>query len=402
VTLTDTLRAEAATLQPDLAALRRRIHRRPETGLSLPDTQAAVLEALAGLPLEITPGRSSTSVTAVLRGARPGPAVLLRADMDALPVTEATGLDYASTVAGVMHACGHDLHVAMLAGAARLLSAHRDRLDGDVVFMFQPGEEGFGGAAHMIDEGVLTASGQTVSSAYGIHVSANRRAGVFASRPGPLMAATHSLRVTVRGVGGHASMPHLSRDPITVAAELVTGLQTLVTRRFDAFDPVVVTVGIFQAGTKINTIPDLARFEASARTFSQASAARLREESTQLCESIAAAYGLTAEVEFTDDFPVTVNDPAQYEFAAGVIADVLGPGRIREMEFPLAASEDFSLVLDRVPGCFLHLGAAPPSAGDNPPPNHSAQAVFDDSVASDGALIHAELAVRALHRAANG
>lgn len=389
-----TLLHDAAAIQAGLVDLRRTIHRHPEVGLDLPRTQATILAALDGLPLEITLGKASTSVTAVLRGGRPGPAVLLRGDMDALPVTEATGLDYASVVEGLMHACGHDLHVALLVGAARLLSARRDELAGDVVFMFQPGEEGFDGAEHMIAEGVLDAAGQRVRAAYGIHVSSYRACGVFFSRPGPLMAANEQVDVMVHGSGGHGSLPHLARDPVTAAAEMVTALQTLVTRRFNVFDPVVLTVGLFQAGSRAHIIPAEAHFQATLRSFSPRASELLRSEITRLCGGIARAHDVTAEVTFTRGYPVTVNDDAHFARAAEVVSDLLGADRFQRMEFPIVASEDFSLVLNEVPGCYLHLGARP--AGSAGAPNHSPEAVFDDTVLSDGALTLAELAKRAL------
>ena len=261
---------DAEALAPELTALRRAIHREPEIGLHLPATQRKVLAALDGLPLEISLGTALSSVTAVLRGAlggdATGPAVRLRGDMDALPVTERTGLDFSSQTEGVMHACGHDLHTAMLAGAARLLAARQRELPGTVVFMFQPGEEGHAGARHMIAEGVLDAAGQRPVAAYALHVaSAEWPAGVCSTRPGPMLAAAEVLEVTVRGHGGHGSEPHLAADPIPAACEMVTALQTLVTRRFDVFDPVVVTVGSFHAGTTDNVIPDEASFLATVR-----------------------------------------------------------------------------------------------------------------------------------------
>ncbi|WP_203609879.1 M20 family metallopeptidase [Streptomyces sp. SID8111] len=393
--------SDASLMQADLTELRRSLHRRPEIGLDLPQTQRAVLAALEGLPLEITLGSSSTSVTAVLRGGRPGPAVLLRGDMDALPVTEATGLEYASEIEGVMHACGHDLHVAMLVGAARLLCARRETLQGDVVFMFQPGEEGYDGARLMIAEGVLEAAGRRVSAAYGLHVSSYRERGVFFSRPGPLMSGSHELRVVVEGAGGHGSLPHLSRDPVNAAAEMVTALQSMVTRRFDIFDPVVLSVGVFRAGTKINIVPDEAGFEATLRSFSPAAGALLRAETRRVCEGIAAAHGLTAVVRFTDGFPVTVNDRHHHDVAGAVVSQTLGADRFRLMDHPVAASEDFSFVLNEVPGCYVHLGARVDTGSDAPAaPNHSAHAVFDDGVLSDGALVLAELALRALRNEA--
>ena len=262
----------------EIAELRHAIHREPEIGLDLPKTQAKVLAALEGLPLEITTGRALSSVTAVLRGGRPGPVVLLRGDMDALPVTEETQLPYASTVPGVMHACGHDGHTAMLAGAARLLSARQAELPGSVIFMFQPGEEGCAGARYMIDEGVLDAAGKRPVAAYALHLSSQRLpCGMFSTRPGAMLAAADQITVTVHGRGGHASVPHRAADPIVVACEMVTALQTLVTRKFDVFDPVVITVGSFHAGTTDNVIPDEAVFLATARSFSQESRSALAE-----------------------------------------------------------------------------------------------------------------------------
>jgi hippurate hydrolase len=386
-------------MQDELVELRHTLHRRPEVGLQLPQTQETVLQALDGLGLEVSTGSELSSVTAVLRGGRPGPAVLLRGDMDALPVREETGLDFSSEIDGAMHACGHDLHTAMLVGAARLLSAHRDSLAGDVVFMFQPGEEGWDGAGYMLREGVLDAAGPRVSSAYGMHVmAAMNPLGQFTTRPGTLMAASDELRVTVRGRGGHGSAPHLGLDPITVAAQLVGDLQTMVTRRFDVFDPVVLTVGTFHAGTKRNIIPDEAVFQATGRTFSAEARERIRATSVQLCESVAAGYGLEAEALYLEEYPVTVNDPDHAAFAAEVALEVFGDERYAPKVFPQSGSEDFSRVLEEVPGCYLFLGA---TTGDDPataPNNHSPRATFSDEVLSDGVLLHAELAVRALER----
>jgi amidohydrolase len=399
VTGSQTFREDARAMQGELVQLRHQLHRRPEVGLQLPRTQETVLAALDGLGLEVTTGTELTSVTAVLRGGRPGPAVLLRGDMDALPVQEETGLDFASEVDGVMHACGHDLHTAMLVGAARLLSAHRASLAGDVVFMFQPGEEGWDGAGYMLREGVLDAAGSRVSSAYGMHVmSAMNPRGQFTTRPGTLMAASDELRVTVRGAGGHGSAPHLAKDPISVAAQLVGDLQTLITRQFDVFDPVILTVGKFTGGTKRNIIPDEATFEATVRTFSAEARDRMRVASVQLCESVAAGYGLEVDAQYLEEYPVTVNAPDHAAFAASVTAEVFGDERYAPKVHPQSGSEDFSRVLEEVPGCYLFLGASPDEDHAASPNNHSPRARFSDEVLSDGALLHAELAVRALER----
>lgn len=260
---------DATAMVDEMTRLRRDLHRQPEIGLQLPRTQERVLAALDGLPLEITLGTSTTSVTAVLRGgaAKGGAAsVLLRGDMDALPVAERTHLDFRSQVDGAMHACGHDLHTAMLVGAAHLLAEQRHRLEGDVVLMFQPGEEGWDGASHMVREGVLEASGRRVEAAYGLHVfSALEPAGQFLTKPGPMLAASDGLFVEVHGAGGHGSAPHLAKDPVSAIAEMVTALQTMITRQIDIFDPAVITVGRLEAGTRRNVIPETASFDATVR-----------------------------------------------------------------------------------------------------------------------------------------
>lgn len=394
------LRQDAASISADLIHLRRELHREPELGLQLPRTQEKVLAALDGLPLEITLGTSLTSVTAVLRGSHPDAAeraVLLRADMDALPVAEKTGLDYAS-VNGAMHACGHDLHTAMLVGAARLLSSQREKLRGDVVLMFQPGEEGDDGARHMIQEGVLDAPGRRVDAAYALHVlSAVLPRGLFATRRGPVLAASDTVRVTVNGTGGHGSAPHLAADPVSAACAMVTGLHTFVSRRFDPFDPVVLTVGSIHGGTQHNVIPDQVRFDATVRSFSAHHQALLKDGFVEVCRGIAAGHGVQVEVDYQPCYPVTINDVNEAEFVAASVAETLGDERILWAPNPGTGSEDFSRVLDQVPGAYLALGA--PSAGADPSKtayNHSPDAAFDDSVLADGAAIYASLAARRL------
>jgi amidohydrolase len=389
---------EAAAISADLIDLRRAIHAEPEIGLDLPRTQRKVLDALAGLPLEISTGSALTSVTAVLRGGRPGKTVLLRGDMDALPVTERTGVPYASRIDGAMHACGHDLHTAMLAGAARLLSARQADIAGNVVFMFQPGEEGPGGARIMVEEGVLDAAGEKPVAAYAMHViSSLLPTGMLGGRVGPMMAAADTLHVTVHGRGGHGSQPHNAADPVPAACEIVLALQTMVTRRFDVFDPVVVTVGTFHAGTVDNVISDEAHFVATVRTFSPRNRAAVQEAAPKLARDIAAAHGMTATAKFVDGYPVTVNDGAEMAFAERTIAEVLGDGRYITAPNPATGSEDFSYVLDAVPGAFVFLGACPEGIDPGTAPfNHSAEALFDDSVLADGTALYAELALRRL------
>ncbi|HEX4832821.1 MAG TPA: M20 family metallopeptidase [Trebonia sp.] len=401
-----TFAREAAALAPDLITLRRALHRDPEIGLALPRTRQRVLDALAGLPAEITTSDANGSVVAVITGTAPARqrhAVFLRGDMDALPVREETGLDYTAS-GDAMHACGHDLHTAMLAGAARLLAARRDELAGDVVLLFQPGEEGYEGAAAMIEAGALEASPAPAVAAYALHVTSARFGhGAFATRPGPLMAASDILRVTVRGRGGHASAPHEALDPIPVAAEMVTALQTIVTRAIDTFEPVVITVGMFRGGIRENVISDDAEFSAAVRTFGAATRSVLIARVTALCEGIAAAHGLAAEVTWEQLYPVTVNDPAEAQFLLDTAAALFGPDAAQVMATPMTGSEDFSRILQRIPGALAFLGATPegtdPRAADF---NHSAHAVFDDDVLPRGAALLAELARARLAAAAQG
>ncbi|MEU9607621.1 M20 family metallopeptidase [Streptomyces sp. NPDC048057] len=377
--------------QDRLVRLRRALHRVPETGLHLPRTQRLVLEALSGLDLRITTGRRLSSVTAVLQGAHPGPSVLLRADMDALPVSP-----------GRMHACGHDLHTAMLVGAAHELLRRRDEVHGSVVLMFQPGEEEGAGARLMIEEGVLTAAGAPPVAAYALHVaSAALPLGAVASRPGALMASADTIKVTVHGRGGHGSLPHGALDPVPVMCETVLALQSLVTRRFDVFDPVVVTVGTIHAGEVANVIPATAAYEATARTFTPAARGKLRDEALRTLAGVTEAHGLKADVQWEDGYPATVNDPAEVAFAASVVRELLGAGRFVELPRPLSNSEDFSYVAERVPSAYLLLGACPADRDPATAPyNHSPEAAFDESVLADGAELLAELAVSRLSRPA--
>ncbi|GAA1736454.1 M20 family metallopeptidase [Brachybacterium phenoliresistens] len=384
----------------DLIALRRRLHAHPEVGLMLPRTQEMILEAIADLDLEITLGTETTSVVGVLRGGRPGPAVLLRGDMDGLPVVEATGLPYAADT-GTMHACGHDLHMAGLVGAARLLAAHREELPGSVILMFQPGEEGYDGAGVMLREGVLEAAGERPIAAYGIHVSADAPSGQISTRAGTLMAAFSVLEVRVIGRGGHGSRPHEALDPIPAMAEMITALQTHVTRRTSVFDPVVVTVGEVHAGSAPNIIPGEAHFRAGVRTFSPRMATRMAAQLPELVTGIGRSHGLTVEATFRTVLPATINDDAEAGFFARTAQGIFGAERYVDLENPRTGSEDFSRVLAEVPGAYGFVGAAKDfDPEDMPASNHSPMAVFDDSVLADQALLLATLARDRLRAAA--
>lgn len=391
------LLAEARALQPDTVALRRTLHRHPELGLDLPTTRAAVLAVLRDLPLTITTGRSSTSVVATLTGHRPGPVVLLRADMDALPLQEDTGLDHASRVDGAMHACGHDLHTAMLASAARLLCGRRDRLAGTVVFMFQPGEESRHGALAMLAEGVLEAGGPLPTSAMALHVTSRLASGTLQTRADSIMASSDDFCVTVHGAGGHASAPHDALDPVPAAAAMVGALHTMTSRRVSAFDPAVLTVARLTAGTTTNVIPETATLEGTVRTLSEDTRAELLAQLERVCRGTADAYGCTATVEIDRGYPVTVNDGAVAERVADVGRSVLGSRFVEPMPDPIMGSEDFSYVLGRVPGALAFLGACP--RGTDPaeaPPNHSNRVVFDEEAMVAGVALYAGYAMDVL------
>jgi amidohydrolase len=405
-----TVADDALALTDDLVRLRHRLHRHPEIGLQLPRTQQTVLEALAGLDLEITTGRGLSSVTAVLRGegdvvrrgpgAAPGqrPVVLLRADMDALPVTEELDVPYRSEVEGVMHACGHDLHVTSLVGAAHLLAAQRGSLPGDVVLMFQPGEEGWDGAGKMIDEGVLDAAGRRPDAAYALHVMSGLAPnGAVASRPGPLLSASDGLFVTLHGKGGHGSAPHNAADPVPAIGEIVLGAQAVAGRTVGPFETGLVTFGKVEAGTRRNIIPSSAYAEATIRTVDPAVRERLHTALVRYCEGVAAAHGLTADVRIEPEYPVTVNDVGEHAFARKVVGELFGADRWLEMPDPIAGAEDFSRVIDAVPGVMVFLGACLPDRDwRTAPDNHSPLAGFDDGVLPDGAALLAGLAERRL------
>ncbi|GHE26837.1 M20 metallopeptidase family protein [Streptomyces vinaceus] len=391
------LLAQAHALLPDTVALRRAIHRDPELGTHLPRTQQAVLDALAGLRLHLATGSGLSSVTATLEGALPGPTVLLRADMDALPLEEESGLDFASRVPGAMHACGHDAHTAMLVTAARLLSARRSELAGRVVFMFQPAEESGGGALRMIEEGVLeTAAGGRVDCAFALHLTTRFDSGTLRLRPGPTFAASDRFRVTVRGRGGHAGAPHLGLDPVPVACEIVQALQSMVTRTVDVHDPAVVTVASVHAGTAGNVIPDTAEIAGTFRTLSPATRQLVRESITRVAHHVAAAHAARAETTLTEGYPPVVNDPARTAALHDAAAALLGPGRVHRLPRPFMWAEDFSYVLERVPGAMAFLGARPPGlAPEGAADLHSARVVFDEEALAAGAALHAAAALRA-------
>ena len=389
-----TLLDEAQGLLEDTVAVRRRIHRHPEIGLQLPETQKVILDVLEGLPLEVQTGSRLTSVTATLDGAHPGPTILLRGDMDALPMPEDTGLDFASEVEGAMHACGHDTHVAMLLQATRLLADHRDALHGRVLFMFQPGEEGYHGARVMIEEGLLDGD-IPPSAAFAIHIISHLAAGHVYTRPGPLLASSDRLQISVKGRGGHASAPYLAQDPVPVACEVVQALQTMVTRKFNVFDPTVVTIASIHTGSTDNVIPEAAAMEGTARALTEETRGSVLDNVRRIVEGVAGAHGLIGELTVDAGYPPTVNDQAMTSFTVDVARDLLGEGLVEIMEHPRMGSEDFSYVLQRVPGAMLNLGVASPD-DPNPPANHSNRMMVEEPAMANGIALYAGLALKYL------
>jgi len=389
-----TLLAEARALLPEAVALRRRLHANPELGLMLPETTAAVLESLEGIELETAFSQKSTGIVATLRGARPGATILLRADMDALPMPESTGLAYASRTPGRMHACGHDAHTAMLATAARLLDRHRDALAGSVRLLFQPGEEGHFGARVMLDEGLVDAD-PTPEAAFAIHVAPQLPSGMVGSRPGPMLAAADVFVVQLTGRGGHASMPFDAVDPIPVACEIVQAFQSFVTRRFNVFDPVVLSVTKLEAGTTGNVIPETAQLMGTLRSVSEPTRARAREGIQRVAKQVAAAHEVEARVEIFEGYPVTANDAGFVGFAQGVAKEVLGAQAYVEMPAPLMGAEDFSYVLQRMPGAMVFLGVRPEGDGQFAP-CHSNRMLLNEDAMAAGIALYAGMALRFL------
>ena len=393
-TRADWIAAGAAELA-EVVALRRAIHADPEIGLDCRRTTAKLKAALAGLPLEIREGPSTSGFVAILRGAHNGRTVLLRGDMDALPMTEETGLPFASQVPGAMHACGHDAHSAMLAGAARALCAQRETLAGSVVFMFQPGEEGYHGARHMIEDGLLDAA--RPEAAFALHVSPNLPAGVVVSRAGPLLAATDTLRAAVRGVGGHAAMPHECVDPVPVACEIVTALQAFVARRVPVADPAVLSISKIDAGSAHNIVPGEVRLLGTLRTLSEATRKLSREGFERIATHVALAHGCSAEVEIKPGYPVTVNDAGAVSLMRDCALALGGAEGWAPMREPMMGAEDFSYVLQEVPGALAFIGAA--AEGTDPvtnPPLHNTRMTVDERVMARGVALHCALAERFL------
>ena len=370
----------------DIVALRREIHKEPELGFDTKKTAEKVLAALDGLPLEIQTGVAENGIVATLKGEGDGPTVALRADMDALPIHEETDLPFASGTDGKMHACGHDGHTSMLVGAAKALSGMRDRLNGTVKFVFQPAEEGGGGGRVMVEEGVA----DDIDSIFALHLWPGLTFGVAATKGGPIMAAADAFEMTVRGSGGHGAMPHLAADAIVIAAQVVTALQTIVSREVDPVAPAVLTVGEIGAGSAFNIIPETARLGGTVRTFDTDLRERMPERIEELAKGVAKGMRGDAELDYKFSYPVTSNDAGAAKLALGVAGELFGEESVEELVHPSMGAEDFSYFLEKLPGAFIWLGVGDVSG------LHTPKFAFDEEILPRGAALLTALALESL------
>ena len=367
-----------------ISALRRDIHREPELGYDTEKTAQKVLAALEGLPLDIETGVAENGIVATLRGGSDGPTVGLRADMDALPITEETGLPFASEVEGKMHACGHDGHTSMLVGAAHALCAMKDELNGIVRFIFQPAEEGGGGGGVMVEEGV--AGG--LDSIFALHLWPGLPFGTVATKAGPIMAAADAFEMEVRGTGGHGAMPHLSADAVVISAHVVTALQTVVSREVDPVEPAVLTVGEIGAGTAFNIIPEKARLGGTVRTFNEDLRRKMPERIEAVAQGVARGMRGDATLDYRFSYPVTRNDPAAAARVLETATSLFGEESALELPNPSMGAEDFSYFLEKVPGAFVWLGVGEDVSG-----LHTPQFAFDEKVLPRGSALLTALAL---------
>ncbi len=372
----------------EMATWRRHLHRNPEIGLDCHQTAAFVAEKLRAFGVdEVHEGIGFSGVVGVIRGRAEGPAIGLRADMDALPMTEATGADHASAVPGRMHACGHDGHTTMLLGAAKYLAATRN-FAGTVVLLFQPAEETGEGAHAMVDEGVMERFG--VAQVYALHTSPMHDLGVFATRPGPYMAAVGDFDIRIQGRGGHGAYPQRSRDPVAAALVMGNALQTILSRNASANDEVVLSITEIHAGSAFNVIPAEARMGGTIRCFSVEARDMVRQRMREICEGVAAAMGVEVSIASSIDLDPTVNHPAETEFAAAVAREVSGEAGLVIEPHPHMGGEDFGAMLAARPGAFLFLGQG------RGPMVHETNFDFNDAAAPYGASFFARLVERAL------
>ena len=370
-----------------IVALRRDIHREPELGFDTKKTAEKVLATIEGLPLDVQTGVAENGIVATLKGEKEGPTVGLRADMDALPIHEETGLPFASEIDGKMHACGHDGHTSMLVGAAHALSGMRDRLNGTVKFFFQPAEEGGGGGKVMVEEGVA----DDASSIFALHLWPGLPFGTAGTKVGPIMAAADAFEMTIRGTGGHGAFPHQTVDAIAMAAQIVTALQTVVSTEVDPVEPAVLTVGEIGAGSAFNIIPETARLGGTVRTLNEDFRRRMPGRIEQIARGVAQGMRGDAELDYTFSYPVTMNDEGASHHALGVIGTLFGEEHTLELPNPSMGAEDFSFFLEKIPGAFIWLGV-----GEDVSFLHTPTFAFDEEILPLGSALLTALALEKL------
>ncbi len=377
-------------LVDDVVAVRRHLHMQPELGFEEQRTAAFVAQRLRALGYEVHERIATTGVVGVMRGARPGRTVMLRADMDALPVREESEHPYVSRVDGVMHACGHDGHVAILLGAATLVASARDELSGTLCLVFQPAEEGRGGAKVMVDEGIIERFG--IERAYGLHLSSKYPVGTLGFREGPMYASSDSIEIDVVGVGGHGAAPHETVDPIVTSANFITAVQQVVSRSLDPLEPAVVTIGAINGGTIHNVIPRQCRMLGTVRAFSSDVRAAMPEHIERVLRACCSATGATYAFDYVWRYPVTANDPDQTAYVRAVAERLAGPARTFTAD-RLMGAEDFSFFAQRVPSCFYMLGARSGPATAHP--HHSSFFDIDETALPTGVAMMTALALDA-------
>ena len=382
--------AVPAHVSRDVIALRRDFHMHPELGFEEVRTAGIVADRCKRLGYETRTGVGRTGVVAILRTGRPGKTILLRADMDALPVQEESGVPFASAHPGKMHACGHDGHTAILLGAAEMIAARKDALCGTIVLCFQPAEEGQGGAKAMIEDGVL--DDPHVDHVYGLHLLSQAPCGIVKVRPGPVMASSDSIEITVHGRGGHGAAPHETIDPILTAAHFITQVQSIVSRKVEPIEPAVVTIGAIHGGTIHNVIPDDVRMLGTVRAFSADVRKQMQPRIEAVLRGACEAHGATYDLEYKWRYPVTSNDAEQARFVRELAARTLGPERSLEMT-PTMGAEDFSFMLERRPGCFFFLGTQ--SDERTAIPHHNARFAIDEKALDAGVQMMVALATDA-------
>jgi amidohydrolase len=386
-TLTIDVPAEVAA---EVVATRRDLHRHPELGFEEHRTSALVADRLRALGFDVHTGIGKTGVVGVVKGARSGKTIMLRADMDALPIDEENEVSYRSQAPAHMHACGHDGHVAMLLGAARVVMSRRDEIAGTVCFLFQPAEEGKGGAKAMVEDGVLERFG--IERAYGLHLASADPAGQVGFREGAFYASSDSIEITIEGKGGHGASPHLSIDPIYVAAQFVVAVQQVVSRQVDPIEPAVVTIGAIHGGTTHNVIPSRVQLLGTVRAFDAGVRSKMAERIERVLRGVCESSGATYRFEYLWRYPVTSNDVEQTRHVRALAERVAGAECVADVP-KLMGAEDFSFFAERVPACFFTIGSngGPESSW----PHHHARFDIDESALETGVRMMIALALDA-------